>query len=130
MLACALTARPRFGETFQVPRMHMHGFCFFFQCMYLKHFSRRNVQRWYSQSAMWVIPFLAEEDSAPVDDVPTSSEGALLWKVKQIDETSAHWAWRFPLANLNKEERVCMGHIFDLWVAPSQHQEQVLYVRS
>lgn len=46
-----------------------------------------------------------EEDSAPVDDVPTSSEGALLWKVKQIDETSAHWAWRFPLANLNKEER-------------------------
>lgn len=66
---------------------------------------------WYAIS-LFLPPYppintcFAEEDEAPVDDVPTSSEGTDIWKVKQIDETSAHWAWRFPLSNLNKEEKV------------------------
>eukprot|EP00667_Euglena_gracilis_P017652 EG_transcript_18646 len=46
-----------------------------------------------------------EDEVTPVDDVPTSSEGTDIWKVKQIDETAAHWAWRFPMSALNKEER-------------------------
>jgi len=46
-----------------------------------------------------------EDEASIIDDIPTSSEGTDIWKVKQIDETSAHWAWRFPLSNLNKEER-------------------------
>lgn len=52
------------------------------------------------------VVFSLTDEASIIDDIPTSSEGTDIWKVKQIDETSAHWAWRFPLSNLNKEERV------------------------
>ena len=63
--------------------------------------------------------FFSEEDETLVDNLPTSDEHADLWKVRQIDETAATWAWRFPLSNLNKEEKVHLLRTFQSFAVPA-----------